>query len=238
MGKIFCIIGKSATGKDHIYQELLKRKTLNLKTITMYTTRPKRNLETDGKEYYFVDTSRLEAFRAEGSLIECRQYHTVHGEWFYFTVDDGQVDLEECEMPKLDWRDMIERNGGYSYSRYLSRQTTVGDWLAVSVYNDSGDMELHLFNLKTGEVFEQNSLKSINGKSVIMTRFDYLCKDGVVCLDVEVTQQQYFESDGSPQIRITGYTIKGVRTVKFGEAKEGDPIIARAKNIEFPSVFN
>ena len=94
------------------------------------------------------------------------------------------------------------------------------------------------YNLKTGEVFEQNSLKSINGKSVIMTRFDYLCKDGVVCLDVEVTQQQYFESDGSPQIRITGYTIKGVRTVKFGEAKEGDPIIARAKNIEFPSVFN
>lgn len=64
---------------------------------------------------------------------------------------DGQVDLEECEMPKLDWRDMIERSGGYSYSRYLSRQTTVGDWLAVSVYNDSGDMELHLFNLKTGD---------------------------------------------------------------------------------------
>ena len=95
MGKIFCIIGKSATGKDHIYQELLKRKTLNLKTITMYTTRPKRNLETDGKEYYFVDTSRLEAFRAEGSLIECRQYHTVHGEWYYFTVDDGSVRPDE-----------------------------------------------------------------------------------------------------------------------------------------------
>ena len=54
-------------------------------------------------------------------------------------------------MPKLDWRDMVERSGGYSYSRYISRQAVAGDWLAVAVYNDNGDMDLHLFNLKTGE---------------------------------------------------------------------------------------
>ena len=94
------------------------------------------------------------------------------------------------------------------------------------------------YNLKIGEVFEPTSLEIINGKSVLVTKFDYLCKDGVVCLEVDGAQQSYLEDDGSPQIRITGYTIKGVRTVKYGEAKEGDPIIARAKNIEFPSVFN
>lgn len=94
MGKIFCIIGKSATGKDHIYQDLLSRESLDLKTITLYTTRPKRQYEENGKEYYFVDISRLEEFRRKGCLIECRQYHTIQGEWNYFTVDDGSVQLD------------------------------------------------------------------------------------------------------------------------------------------------
>lgn len=28
-----------------------------------------------------------------GKVIECRSYHTVHGVWKYFTVNDGQIDL-------------------------------------------------------------------------------------------------------------------------------------------------
>lgn len=95
MGKIFCIIGKSAAGKDHIYQNLLNREELKLKTITLYTTRPKRSHEENGCEYYFVDTDVLEKFRAEGRLVECRQYHTIQGEWNYFTVDDGFVQLDQ-----------------------------------------------------------------------------------------------------------------------------------------------
>ena len=95
MGKIFCIIGKSATGKDHIYQHLLSREDLHLNTITPYTTRPKRDREENGKEYYFVDSHRLDELREKGCVIECRQYHTIQGEWYYFTVDDGSVRLEE-----------------------------------------------------------------------------------------------------------------------------------------------
>ncbi|MBO4413979.1 MAG: hypothetical protein J5830_04665 [Clostridia bacterium] len=94
------------------------------------------------------------------------------------------------------------------------------------------------YNLKIGEVFEATSLEIINGKSVVMTKFNYLCNDGVVCLEVDGAQQYYLEEDDTPQSRITDYTIKNVRTVKFGEAKDGDPIIARMKNIEVPSVFN
>ncbi len=33
MGKIFCIIGKSSSGKDTIYKKLLKNPTLQLKRI-------------------------------------------------------------------------------------------------------------------------------------------------------------------------------------------------------------
>ena len=39
MGKIFCLMGKSSTGKDTIYKMLQDEKTLQLQTIVPYTNR-------------------------------------------------------------------------------------------------------------------------------------------------------------------------------------------------------
>ncbi len=93
MGKIYCIMGKSSTGKDSIFKLLLERKDLNLKRIVSYTTRPIRSREKAGEEYNFVSIEEKDALLAAGKIIEIRKYDTVFGEWFYFTVDDGQVDL-------------------------------------------------------------------------------------------------------------------------------------------------
>jgi len=92
MGKIFVLMGKSATGKDTIYKELFKL-DLDLNTIITYTTRPMRENEKEGKEYHFVTKKDLERLKNENKVIEHRAYNTVYGEWNYFTVDDGQIDL-------------------------------------------------------------------------------------------------------------------------------------------------
>ena len=91
MGKIFYIMGKSASGKDRIYSILSKDESLGLKRLVLYTTRPIRAGEENGREYYFTDENRLEEFRKTNRLIESRAYHTVHGIWTYFTADDGQI---------------------------------------------------------------------------------------------------------------------------------------------------
>lgn len=91
MGKIFYIMGKSASGKDRIYSLLLGREELELKKMVLYTTRPIRAGEENGREYYFTDEEQLEKFRISGKLIEFRSYDTVHGVWTYFTADDGQI---------------------------------------------------------------------------------------------------------------------------------------------------
>lgn len=93
MGKIFCIMGKSSSGKDTLYKEIAERLP-RLKTVTTYTTRPIREGEENGREYYFVDEAQLKALESAGKVIELRAYDTVHGIWKYFTVDDGQVDLK------------------------------------------------------------------------------------------------------------------------------------------------
>lgn len=94
MSKIFYFMGKSASGKDTIFKEI-KERMPELKTIVLYTTRPIREGEQEGVEYHFVDEKKLEQFEEEGKVIELRAYHTVHGIWKYFTVDDGQFDGNE-----------------------------------------------------------------------------------------------------------------------------------------------
>ena len=94
MGKIFYLMGKSSSGKDTMFKKLIEDKSLGLKTIVGYTTRPMREGERDGVEYFFVDEEKMLSLEAEGKVIERRSYNTVHGIWSYFTVDDGQVDLD------------------------------------------------------------------------------------------------------------------------------------------------
>ena len=94
MSKLFCIMGKSASGKDTIYKCLVQDEELGLKTVVSYTTRPMREGERDGVEYHFVTEAVLKELQDAGKVIECRDYDTVHGIWSYFTADDGQVDFD------------------------------------------------------------------------------------------------------------------------------------------------
>ncbi len=97
MGRIFIIIGKSSTGKDTIYKRLLESEELRLKIAVMYTTRPIRKAETNGVEYHFVDEAVLDELQRQNKIIEHRAYNTIHGVWHYFTVNDGQIDLEKAD---------------------------------------------------------------------------------------------------------------------------------------------
>ena len=94
MGKIFYLMGKSASGKDTIYKKV-KEELPELKTIVIYTTRPIREGEQDGVEYFFVNDAKLKELQLAGKVIELREYNTVHGIWKYFTADDGQFERED-----------------------------------------------------------------------------------------------------------------------------------------------
>lgn len=95
MGRIFYVMGKSSAGKDTIYKMLVNDKELGLKTIVGYTTRPMREGEVNGREYFFVDEDELKKLEQAGKVIEKRGYNTVYGVWNYFTVDDENINLNE-----------------------------------------------------------------------------------------------------------------------------------------------
>ena len=95
MGKIFLLMGKSTAGKDTVYKSLITDKELGLKKVIPYTTRPMRDGEMDGIQYFFKNEDDYQKMKSADKIIEERTYYTNYGEWRYFTADDGQIDLEK-----------------------------------------------------------------------------------------------------------------------------------------------
>lgn len=98
MGKIYYLIGKSCTGKDTIYKNLLKKYDKRLNKVVLYTTRPIRSNEEDGREYHFTDEDNFKKLKSEGLVIEDRLYQTVYGPWRYFMVNDDALSDENKDF--------------------------------------------------------------------------------------------------------------------------------------------
>ena len=93
MGKLFYIMGKSASGKDSIYQKLLENKEFHFKRLVIYTTRPVREGERDGQEYYFVTEEIFQELKkSRQNHRGQRRHETVCGLWRYFTADNMELD--------------------------------------------------------------------------------------------------------------------------------------------------
>jgi len=103
---IFFLIGKGGSGKDTVLNELLKQyeikanyhkvsdnyKDTMLKRLVTYTTRPMREGEQNGVEYYFVDKKKFKQMKRRKQVIEYREYTVANKDtWYYFTANDGQI---------------------------------------------------------------------------------------------------------------------------------------------------
>ena len=113
MGNIYCLMGKSASGKDTIYNRLLAMERLHLRRVVPYTTRPMRSGETDGQTYVFCTEQQVADFEAAGKIIELRAYHTMYGIWKYFTADDGQICLAESDYLMIGTLEAYEQIRDY-----------------------------------------------------------------------------------------------------------------------------
>ena len=115
-------MGKSSSGKDTIYKRLMKDGSLGLREIIPCTTRPIREGETDGVEYYFYTEQQLADLEQEGKIIELRAYDTIYGIWKYFTTNEG-IDLAKYDYITIS-----------TVESYESMQTHFGADALVPIY--------------------------------------------------------------------------------------------------------
>lgn len=126
MGKIFCFMGKSSSGKDTIFR-IISRDMPNLEKIVPYTTRPIREGETEGVEYHFVTHEIFNQMKDDGQVIESRSYHTIHGLWTYFTSSKN-IDLENHDYMVIN-----------TLAGYNSLREYYGDNSIISIYVEVED---------------------------------------------------------------------------------------------------
>ena len=79
-GQLIIISGTTCAGKGTVVKELLKRNE-NLSLSISYTSRPKREGEIDGKDYYFVSSEKFEQKIANNDFLEYAkvQYGKYYG---------------------------------------------------------------------------------------------------------------------------------------------------------------
>lgn len=78
-GILFVISAPSGTGKSTVARELVRRIS-GLEFSVSFTTRPPREDETDGKDYFFVDDERFESMVEEGAFLEwARVFDNLYG---------------------------------------------------------------------------------------------------------------------------------------------------------------
>ena len=124
-GKLYIVMGKSATGKDTLYVRIRERHP-ELLPVIPYTTRPIREGEKEGEEYRFVDEPTMREMKEKNEIIESRCYHTMRGDWYYFTAADEQLAGDEDHI-------MITTLEGYEQIRdYFGSEHVIPIYIEVS----------------------------------------------------------------------------------------------------------
>lgn len=83
------LIGKTASGKDAISSELVRK--FGFSKIVRYTTRPIRKEEIPGDTYYFISEKDFLKKVESNFFAEWKEYDTVHGKWYYGTSEESLV---------------------------------------------------------------------------------------------------------------------------------------------------
>lgn len=112
--KIIAVMGKAGSGKDSFVKALIDGKYIeNLKPIVSCTTRPIREHEQDGVDYYFITKEDFTNKVLNGDMLEA----TVFNDWCYGTakstldpnaINIGVFNPEGIEILQGEYKDTID----------------------------------------------------------------------------------------------------------------------------------
>lgn len=91
--KILALFGKSAAGKDDIQNWIIRHFPGYCNKIVSYTTRPPREGERDGENYFFITKEEFVKKVVSHSMLEQTQFR----DWFYGTslnqLDENKINI-------------------------------------------------------------------------------------------------------------------------------------------------
>ena len=118
--KLFCILGKSGAGKTTV-ADSVSRYT-NTPLVVTSTSRPIREGEINGVDYFFRSRKELVDLHKQGLLAE----YNIYNNWLYAT-EVSQVDLSNSSKIIV-----VDINGYEQLKNVVGEENVVGIYLSVS----------------------------------------------------------------------------------------------------------
>jgi guanylate kinase len=78
VGPLIIVSGPSGSGKSTLIKQVVQRHPGRLRLAVSATTRPRREGEQEGADYYFWSTEQFERERQAGKFLEHARVHGVH----------------------------------------------------------------------------------------------------------------------------------------------------------------
>lgn len=141
---IVVLVGKTASGKTTVANELCKH---GYKKIVTYTTRPMRKNEKQDVDYHFISDEQFNRMIKNNEFTEYKRYNTSHGVWSY-----GSVVTSEQEHSPKPYVIILTPQGLRDLSKKMSRY--------IAFYLNVG-LESQLERLKKRGDEEQQIIKRL-----------------------------------------------------------------------------
>lgn len=118
-GSLFIVAAPSGAGKTSLVKALVRQDN-NIRLSVSHTTRPARNGEIDGQDYYFVDMKTFADMRDVGAFLESANVFDNH----YGTSSDAvhqQLSKGFDVILEIDWQgaEQVRRNFADSLSIFI-----------------------------------------------------------------------------------------------------------------------
>jgi guanylate kinase len=113
-GQLVIVSGPSGSGKTTVLARLLARPPVPLKPSVSATTRPPRQGERDGVDYYFLSQAEFDRRRQQGEFLECFEVFG-RGYWYGTLRSEVAPSLQQGKwvILEIDVHGMLAVTGHY-----------------------------------------------------------------------------------------------------------------------------
>lgn len=126
--KIYALLGFSGSGKDTTMRTILERHD-DLQNVVSWTTRPMRQGEQHGREYYFTNSNEFNSMYENGEFIEIREYFVANGDTWYYGFTTSELD-EKLSRGNVV---MIIDLDGFKEMKEIYKDKCIGVFLKVDL---------------------------------------------------------------------------------------------------------
>lgn len=169
---IYCLIGQSASGKSSV--ESLLERARGIPRIISFTTRSRREGETDGVSYHFIDTPTFHELADRGFFTETAEYNG----WNY------GLSLEGIDYINKDYIVVVTVHG------YEELVKAVG-FNVVAIHIKVDERERMIRQLKRGDDVDE-VIRRINTDRVDFAGVEEICDCVVHNDDLDTTVKRVY----------------------------------------------